>query len=337
MWYKKWLMAGLSVGLILSGCGKSESVLPTELAGDFQVNVVNLSIENYFVKGDNIQSFDHIPARIVVTGETEIETVLDLGLEKYIVMAIASNYRSFHMKEANQLKLEKLPFKNRAYLNVEYVTALHPDILIAEQDRFVSNGLRDTDYWNSRGVRTMVPPNSNTPSKHIRLETLEQDMNFLHNLGEIFQVEERTAAIEQETAFTIADIHKKIQGEPKPKVMFVEFLSALISYDRTKLAGNLAEHIGAVVPETPPVITFDHLIQEDPDVLFVVCSHRDYGACITKITANPALRQLRCVKEHHVYSIPLRYTYCTLVRTPDSLRYMAQCMYPQCYVWQDIR
>ncbi len=69
-----------------------------------------------------------------------------MGLEKYIVMAIASNYRSFHMKEANQLKLKNLPFKNRAYLNVEYVTALHPDILIAEQDRFVSHGLRDTDY-----------------------------------------------------------------------------------------------------------------------------------------------------------------------------------------------
>ena len=292
--------------------------------------VKSLRIENYFVKGENVQRFSQVPERVVVVGENEIEAMLELGLEKSICMAIVTNSRKFNMKEKNAAKLPELPKRDRSYLNVEYITALHPDLIVAQQDKFVRTRLRDTDYWNERGIRTFVPFNANTPSKHMYPETIENEMLFLQGLGKIFRQEERSRRIVQETYDAIADIRQQSRSEKKPKVMFVEFLSSMISYDATKLAGNMAARIGAEVPVTSPVIGFEQLIQEDPDVLFVVCSHADYGACITKVTENPALQQLRCVSEQRVYSIPLRYTYAASVRTADGLRYMARCMYPAC-------
>lgn len=317
----------LLIILLIAGCARINENAGMNERQVEKCNISNLSIENYFVKGTNIQSFDCIPSRVLVVGENEIETMLELGLEKHIVTAIVTNGRKFDMKEKNTVKLSALPKKSRAYLNVEYVTALKPNLIIAQQDKFVRNQLRDTDYWNERGIHTFVPFNTNTPSKHLYPETIENEMQFIQGLGEIFRVEDQAEEIIKETYDTIEDIRNTYRSEPPSKVMFVEFLSSLISYDSTKLAGNMAIRIGAQVPETSPVIGFEQLIQENPDVLFVVCSHADYGACITKITENPALQQLKCVKENRVYSIPLRFTYATSVRTSDGLRYMAQCIY----------
>ena len=308
-----------------SRTGKSEDAIKVE----------NLRIENYFVKGKNIQTFDEVPQRVVVIGETETEALMALGIQDRIVMAFKSNDRGQNMRPENAAHFVEVPQKTRAYINVEYISSLRPDVIVAEQDKFTQARLRDTDYWNRRGIRTFVPYNTNTPSKHIYPETIEKEMQYIEGLGRIFHKEERAAEIVWETRETIREIREKTANEPKPKVMFVEFLSSLISYDRTKLAGDMAASIGADVPTTPPVISFEQIIQEDPDVLFVVCSHTDYGACRVRITENPALAQLKCVKNHRVYSIPLRYTYSSLARTADGLRYMAQCIYPQEFPWVD--
>lgn len=299
------------------------------------VEVENLRIENYFVKGKNIQTFDEVPQRVVVIGETETEALMALGVQDRIVMAFKSNDRGQNMRPENAARFAEVPQKTRAYINVEYISSLRPDLIVAEQDKFTQVRLRDTDYWNRRGIKTFVPYNTNTPSKHIYSETIEKEMQYIEGLGKIFDKEERAAEIVRETEETVREIREKTANVPKPKVMFVEFLSSLISYDRTKLAGDMAARIGADVPTTPPVISFEQIIEEDPDVLFVVCSHTDYGACRVRLTENPALAQLKCVANHRVYSIPLRYTYSSLARTTDGLRYMAQCMYPQEFPWVD--
>lgn len=324
--------------LFLGGCTRQEAAREEEQENVKRANVVeveNLSIENYFVKGKNIQTFDKAPQRVVVFGESATEALMAMGVEDRIVMAFKSNDRGQNMRPENAARFSKVPMKTRAYINVEYVSSLRPDLIVAEQSHFTQARLRDTDYWNRRGIQTFVPYNTNTPSKHIHPETIEMEMQYIEGLGKIFHKEERAAEIVRETEETIREIREKTVNEPKPKVLFVEFWSSLVSYDRTKLAGDMAARIGADVPTTPAVISLEQIIEEDPDVLFVVCSHSDYGACRVRITENPALAQLKCVENHRVYSIPLRYTYSALSRTADGLRYMAQCIYPQQFPWVD--
>lgn len=336
--FKMGIALTLLGAVFLSGCSRQE-VGRSEEDGAVQradvVEVESLRIENYFVKGKNVQIFDEVPQRVVVIGETETETLMALGVQDHIIMAFKSNDRGQHMRPENAARFAEVPQKTRAYINVEYISSLRPDVIVAQQALFTQIRLRDTDYWNQRGIKTFVPYNTNTPSKHIHPETIEKEMQYIEGLGRIFHKEERAAEIVWETQETIREIREKTANEPKPKVMFVEFWSSLVSYDRTKLAGDMAASLGADVPTTPPVINLEQIIKEDPDVLFVVCSHSDYGACRIRITENPALTQLKCVVNHRVYSIPLRYTYSSLARTADGLHYMAQCMYPQEFPWVD--
>lgn len=322
----------------LDGCTRQELEQGKEQGYGGRADVVeveNLCIENYFVKGKNVQTFDKVPQRVVVIGESETEALMAMGVQDHIVMAFKSNDRGQNMRMENAARFSEVPVRTRAYSNVEYVSSLRPDLIVAGQVNFTQIRMRDTDYWNRRGIKTFVPYNANTPSKHIHPETIEKEMQYIEGLGRIFHKEERAAEIVRETEDTIREIREKTANEMKPKVMFVEFWSSLVSYDRTKLAGDMAASIGADVPTTSAVINLEQLIKEDPDVLFVVCSHSDYGACRIRITENPALKQLKCVTNHRVYSIPLRYTYSSLVRTADGLRYMAQCMYPQEFPWVD--
>ncbi|MGM9529933.1 MAG: ABC transporter substrate-binding protein [Phascolarctobacterium sp.] len=310
--------------LILTGCNRSSK----GVVKDDGIQVTNINVDNYYVKGSNIQSFPEAPKRVVVVGENETETLLALGLEKNILLTVAQNSRKYSMQKENRDKFVALPKSTSGYLNMEFITQLHPDLIVAQQCVFIKNRLKNTEYWNKRNVKTLIPLNTNTPSKHMINETVDKEMQFIQDLGKAFRVEARAEEIAQETYDTIDRINASNKAFPKPKVMIVEFLSSMICYDKTKLVGDMVTRIGGQVNENPAVIGFENVLKEDPDVLFVVCSHVDYGDCLKRITDNPAMKHLRCLQNQRVYSIPLRFTYGTGCRTADGLRYLAERMYP---------
>ena len=315
---KKYIISSLIIALACSILGCQSLDKQQAKQQDKPVVVNNINVDNYYVKGPNKQVFDKAPQRVLVIGENETETLLELGAAPNILMAVAQNSRQFQ-------KIKKCP---SGYLNMEYVTSMHPDLIIAQQCVFIRNRLNNTDYWNERGVKTLVPLNTNTPSKHIIKETVDKEMQFVRDLGAALRVDAKAEAVVNSTYKTIADINKANASYTKPKVMIVEFISSMISYDNTKLVGDMVSRIGGKVAETPPVIGFENVVKENPDVLFVVCSHADYGECITKLTKNPALQNLPCIKNKRTYSIPLRFTYGTGCRTEDGLRFLAERMYP---------
>lgn len=324
---KIFLISFLTIAfLIICGCQSNEKKLET--VNNNTVIVKNINVDNYFVKGENKQTFDKGPERIIVIGENETETLLELGAAPKILMAVAQNNRKYAMRQENWELFQTLKKCPSGYLNMEYVTSLHPDLIIAQQCVFIRNRLDNTDYWNQRGVKTLIPLNTNTPSKHIIKETVDKEMQFIRDLGAALRVEAKADAVINSTYDTIIKINERNINFPKPKVMIVEFISSMISYDRTKLVGDMVSRIGGKVAETPAVIGIENVAKENPDVLFVVCSHADYGECIKKITENPALQNLPCIKNKRVYSIPLRFTYGTGCRTEDGLKFLAERMYP---------
>lgn len=325
---RKLFLANILIVITLLFCGCGNYRAAHDNADKASVVVDNINVDNYFVKGSNKQTFAKAPGRVVVVGENETETLLELGVENNILMAAAQNNRRHAMRSYNKEKFDHVKKCSSGYLNMEYITQLHPDLIIAQQCVFIRNRLKNTDYWNARGVATLVPLNTNTPSKHLVPETVEKEMKFIDDLGKAFRVEANAEKIISDTYAAIDEINEKRKNYKQPKVMVVEFLSSMICYDRTKLVGDMINRIGGKIEVNPPVIGFENVIKEDPDVLFVVCSHVDYGECLKKITQNPALRNLACIKNKRVYSIPLRFTYGSACRTEDGLRFLASKMYP---------
>ena len=132
---------------------------------------------------------------------------------------------------------------------MEYITQLKPDLIIAQQCVFIRSRLKNTEYWNSKGVGTLIPLNTNSPSSHFYQETVEKEMQFIQDLGQVFHLEDNATKIINDTYTTINNINEKNHLMYKPKVMVVEFLSSMISYDKTKLIGNMIEKIGGRVSE----------------------------------------------------------------------------------------
>ena len=80
--------------LIVVGCNRAND----GTLKDNGVQVTNINVDNYYVKGSNIQSFSEVPKRVVVVGENETETLLALGLEKNILLTVAQNKRKYSMQ-----------------------------------------------------------------------------------------------------------------------------------------------------------------------------------------------------------------------------------------------
>ena len=324
---KKTFCCSLAVMMCAAAAGCTFSETPP--VGEEQVvRVENLRIDNYYVQGKNIQEFDAVPQRVLVVGDNEVETLIELGAASSIVLAAANNDGPFPMKEENARVLEALPRAMNQQLRMEYITRLNPDLIIGHQYCFTRNSLGSTDYWNAHGVRTLVNPSSSQPRRHYITETVAQEMESIRDYGRIFHAEPAAERIVRETYDCIAEINEKARDYPKPRVMLIELMSTFVSYDKSKLAGNMAEQIGAEAIATPAVITFEHIAKEDPDVLMVICSHAEYGSCVAQIYDHPGLQHTKCVQNHRIYSIPLGYTYGPLCHTADGIKIMAKAFYP---------
>ena len=320
-------LAMCALCMIGTGCSfPGKTALPE--SSDTAVRVENLRIDNYYVQGKNIQVFDAVPQRVLVVGDNEVETLIELGASSSILLAAANNDGPFPMKEENASILETLPHAMNYQLRMEHVMKLNPDLIIGHQYCFTRNSLGSTDYWNAHGVRTLVNPSSSQPRRHYITETVAQEMESIRDYGRIFHAEPAAERIVRETYDCIAEINEKARDYPKPRVMLIELMSTFVSYDKSKLAGNMAEQIGAEAIATPAVITFEHIAKEDPDVLMVICSHAEYGSCVAQIYDHPGLQHTKCVQNRRIYSIPLGYTYGPLCHTIDGIKMMAKAFYP---------
>lgn len=325
---KKNVWHGIVIGMICAASVGCSFAHKEEAMPDTAVRVENLRIDNYFVQGKNVQVFDEVPKRVLVVGDNETETLIELGAASAILLVAAENDGPFPMKEENARILEGLPRAMNQQLHMEYIMQLEPDLIIANQYCFTRNSLGSTDYWNAHGVRTLVNRSSSQPRRHYITETVAQEMESIRDYGRIFHTEDAAERIVKETYDCIAEINEKARAYPKPRVMLIELMSTFVSYDKSKLAGNMAEQIGAEAIETPAVITFEHIAKEDPDVLMVICSHAEYGSCLSQIYDHPGLQHTKCVENRRVYSIPLGYTYGPLCRTVDGIKMMAKAFYP---------
>lgn len=317
-------MLSLLLPLCLSGCGMQAG----EKAQGGQPYVENIKVENYYETGVNREYLTSVPSRVIVIGANETETLLDLGVENAILAADdGQNSPRYGIKESNEQAFQRLPKVDRKTIQAEHFLEMHPDMIIAEQQFFSKTRLGSTDYWNSKGILTMVPLNTTSPGKLNQAETVEKEMKFIRDLGTIFHKEETAERIVRATENRIHDISKAVEHQKKPKVMILDRMSILASYGRKKIAGDMAASIGGIVPDTTAAVSDEMMMKLNPDVVFLV-AYRDEETELAWLRNKPAFRHLNFVKNNRLYGIPLKYVDGPQTRTIDAIGYMAERMYP---------
>lgn len=322
----QWILLGL-LCLGLAGCGMDKEIsIPSGKAQDQLVE--NIKVENYFETGVNREYFTSIPQRVIVIGANETETLLDLGVEKTIIGADdGQNSAHYGIKECNKRKFQALPKIDRRTITSEHMLEIHPDLIIAEQQFFSKRYLGSTDYWNQKGIYTMVPLNTTSPGKLNQEETVDKEMKYIQDLGKIFHQEMQAEKIVNATYDRIQKVRETVADEPKPKVMILDKMSILASYGRKKIAGDMVTSIGGLVPDTMAAVSDEQMMKINPDVVFLVV-YRDEESELDWIRNKPAYRNLNFIKNHRLYGIPLKYVYGPQTRTIDAIGFMAERMYP---------
>ena len=320
----KLCIIGFIVSLLTAGCGLHQDNGRQPLGKV----VDNIRVENYFELGTNREYFPKKPERVLVIGAAQAEALLDLGVEDSILYAVEyEDNPFFSIKDSNKKVFEQLHFLSRQEINMEKVLTIHPDLIVSEESWYSKNHLGSTDYWNSRGVHTMVTLNTTSPIKTSKPETVEKEMQYISDLGLIFRKEKQAKKITEETWGRINYITEQTGQQKKPKVMILDLLSTTISYGRNKIAGNLAYSLGADVPETTAAVSDEQIMKENPDVVFVV-TYGDASERIERIKKKTVFRHLSFVKNNRIYPIPLKYAYGPVTRTIDAAGYMAERIYP---------
>lgn len=290
-------------------------------------------VKNYKITGEKLDYYEHPPQRVLVIGEGLNEMLVALGVEDNIICAAVYYNPYYHPEKENEEKFYKLPFVKASSINPETVLAMHPDLILSGQVYFSKKNLKDTEFWNARGTHTYLDENANMPTGRVYTESLETEYQFILGLGKIFGKEKRAGEMISHCKKTIKEINEKAKYLPKPKVLFIEdFGNSLITYDDTKLAGDMCMKIGGIVPHNPwGRINAESIIEEDPDVIFIVKSGGDPDKAVLDFEARPGMNNLRAVQNGRIYGIGLDYMYNSNVKTEAGIRKIASGMYPDIY------
>lgn len=327
-----------AIGILLVaatlGCGHIKDTSDTS-----GVTVSDFRVENYYRLGENQQTYTQVPQRVIALGSTQIEALLDLGVGDSILYAAEyEDSKAFAIKKVNQAVYSKLKQLPRNQANGENIMSLRPDLIISEESWYEKDKLGSTDYWNEHGVHTMVTPSTTSPFKLNEPETLQGEMDAVLKMGKVFHKEARAQKIVNDTMQRVASIKQLREGKEKPKVLILDLLSTKVSYGSNKIAGNMVEAIGGVVPYTTATISDEYILKEDPDIIFVVYYDDEdiieYGnlmdnvGVVNEFKNNPQFKYTKFVKNNRIYPIPLKYVYGPMTRSIDSIGYMANLMYP---------
>lgn len=318
---KKW-MAVTGCILLLSGCAADPE---QEKSG---IPITNIQVENYFNLGENVQYFSKVPSRVLVIGASQTETLLDMGVEDSILWAVKyEDDKKYPIKDCNQAAFQRLNFLPRQQVTMERVLDLAPDLIISEESWFSKNRLGSTEYWNAKGIHTLVSLNTTGPAKTNQPETVEKEIKYIRDLGAVYHKEEQAEKIITATMERFEEVRQKVKGQKSPKVMILDLLSSTISYGRNKIAGDIASKLGGIVPNTTAAVSDELIIKENPDIVFVI-TYDDAETRLARLRNKKAFSHLNFVRNGRIYEMPLKYAYGPMTRVIDSAGYMAGLMYP---------
>lgn len=295
--------------------------------------ITNTRVKNYKALGEDVSYYTKVPQRVIAVGEQINETLVALNVESNVICAVRFGNPFYKPEDMYAQKYNQIKFHDNVILNMETVMSLEPDLIISGQGIYSDKVLKSTDFWHSRGVHTLVSANANSPTSHEKAETLEQEYNFILSLGIIFAKEDIAYNIVQDMKNEIKHVRRYAQGKTKQKVMIIEFLgNNIVAYDNSKLAGNICTQLGAEVPSCPTgVISLEGIIEENPDIIFVVKSGGDPELVAQAFKRNKGLNSLKAIKNNRVYGISLNYTYNSAIKTREGIKKFAKGIYPDMF------
>jgi iron complex transport system substrate-binding protein len=333
---KKLLACGMTVLLLLAGCGNSATSNSDKDAKSSKSHYP-LTIKNYtkaeggteWKKKDEV--YKEEPKRVMATTRTVAELLLHLGLKDRIV-GVGGNFGAPDTSVEKQYdSLKKL---SNSYVGKEVAIGTNPDIIVSRGGLFDNAdwGVGTVDSLNKMGVGTYVLESS------IKGGTYDSIYKDIDNLGEIFNVQDKAKAFSDKLKAHQKKITSKLSkikktqtfaylhmSDPKEVYVYSAYGETFFNnaFKMVKLDNVFQNVNGNVSVET--------LVKTNPDVLIVL----DWGADGSKMKkalySNPKLSSMKAIKSKKVYSMDYNYLFSYSYNTLDGLDTLAKEMHPDLY------
>ncbi|MDR2460045.1 MAG: ABC transporter substrate-binding protein [Deltaproteobacteria bacterium] len=283
-------------------------------------------IDNFDSYGQKIQLiFYEKPRRVIAVGENAAKTILALGLSDSLVAIVETVENGKLLKELYPLDFESENFLVLSKIDKETILMLEPDLIIAWQSRFNDKMLGTTYFWHQRNVMTYIPPSTVETDKP---KTLSQEYQYILDIGKIFNIEAETNNLVSEMNLRIDQAANNVKYRSSPTVLILAFSRDLIiSYGANSLPGDIVKKAGGVLLTTPRYISYEELLQLNPDVMFIVRLDSKFKETENSILQKKVLRNLNCVKNKRIYALSIHWLYNSSVSSIDGIQAVIKGLY----------
>ena len=283
--------------------------------------------------GDRTVTFTEMPTGVLYANLYSAENMVMLGLGDYIVgKNVHTNPAEVPLPELADA-FENIPEIERSNENA---VASGADLLIGQISAFKDTAWGSYEQLEAEGINCLT-----ITGTLVADETVEDVYTDIENLGKIFKVEDKAAALIADMKASIAETGSKVADvaeADKPNVfVFDMYKEDQIYTTAAGLESNLIELAGGINATRNQAdsrwfyTSVETLIAANPDIIII----NDYGSQtveekIAYITGNPACSDIPAVVNNKFLVIPL-VTVMQDIRAASACQTMAEYFYPDLF------
>ena len=227
------------------------------------------------------------PHRLVSLAPNITEIVYALGLGDELVGD--TDYCDFPPEAKNKLHVGTM-----VNPSLERVVALKPDLALGTPE---ANRRETADQLERLGI----------PLYGVTANTLEGTLASIEDLGKILGRASEAQSLASQMQARIDRVEKRIEGRPKPKVLYVVWYRPLITVgpktfiaDVIRAAGGIP--IGPNLKGEWPRLSPEELLPENPPVILLPKTET-FAPSLDDLRSLPGWRELQAVKEGRMYFV----------------------------------
>lgn len=273
-----------------------------------------VEIENF----DRILVFEKNPEKILTTSVSMGEVLTALGeagnLDGVLKSGVAienilPEYRDDFDKVPDLFETMGIEREAGAMLpSLEAFIGAEPDLVIVDSFVFNVESFGKPEDYEDAGINLYV-----TESTNVKEPTLEESIKDIENIGKIVGKSEEAKNIVNDMRSRVAAVEDKIKDKEPVNVVLYDrimegklFIGAGASLETSLLKSANCNNLFGDIKEKYATISFEELLDKDPDVLIVYkYSPEQYENTLKELNENPEFSKLTAVKEGRI--IPLNF------------------------------
>ena len=316
----------LIIGLLcFVGCGLiQQPSLPHKIVG-------TTFLHNFDFDGKPVQiQVRGVPERAIVARPEILDALLALHAENHICAVYITRDKIEQIPEL-QKKMPKAVFYT-SEMDRETALMMHPDFIAGWLFDFTGKGrsIGSSSFWEERNVNIYM--NLMNGAEFKAHHTIEDELQYITDLGKIVGNETKAASLVAGINNKILRCRQQLAAKKRLKVLVVGNFGKIITiYTPRTLAGDILTKLGAdVIGKNQEAvgeneyISYEEILISQPDIIFLQCSPENENMLLKSVYNNPALRNVKCIKNRQVYCIPFYTIRSPGVRIDDAVDIFAK-------------